>query len=253
MTGSLAHERRTRFTGAALVRLLAAMDDVDTPASQAPFAERLSQWFGWTEAISLSSALTTGPAADVRPLGTAVPSAIEREAVRTRAALVKLLTEDRSPARRGASLRRQPASLTPEPPPAEIDFQVFRERYQDRQAAMDQAIGPLRRRIRSELTGASPALARLAALDTVMEQVVGGRERVLLANVPLWLEQHFERLRRDARETAADASLPPPTDAAWLDTFRHDFRDVLLAELDLRMQPVDGLLDALRRATPDLP
>jgi hypothetical protein len=33
---------------------------------------------------------------------------------------------------------------------------------------------------------------------------------------------------------------------AWLDAFRKDMRSVLLAELDIRFQPVEGLLSALR-------
>ena len=53
--------------------------------------------------------------------------------------------------------------------------------------------------------------------------------------VPELLGQRFERLR-----TAADTS------STWLDSFRRDMRSVLLAELDLRFQPVDALLAALR-------
>ncbi|KAE8755722.1 DUF3348 family protein, partial [Paraburkholderia madseniana] len=32
----------------------------------------------------------------------------------------------------------------------------------------------------------------------------------------------------------------------WLNTFRKDMQSVLLAELDVRLQPVEGLLAALR-------
>jgi hypothetical protein len=46
-----------------------------------------------------------------------------------------------------------------------------------------------------------------------------------------------------ARETQPAAAVTP---GAWLDTFRADMRAVLLAELDVRLQPVDGLLAALR-------
>lgn len=46
-----------------------------------------------------------------------------------------------------------------------------------------------------------------------------------------------------ARETPPAAAVTP---GAWLDTFRADMRAVLLAELDVRLQPVEGLLAALR-------
>jgi hypothetical protein len=112
--------------------------------------------------------------------------------------------------------------------------------------------------VRATLAGASPALAKLAAMDAVMEQVVGERERALLATVPRWLEQHFDRLRRDHGETPADTPAPdappaPGKPAGWQDMFCQDVRGVLLAELDLRLQPVEGLLEALRRASPDSP
>ncbi|CAG9214193.1 conserved hypothetical protein [Burkholderia gladioli] len=44
------------------------------------------------------------------------------------------------------------------------------------------------------------------------------------------------------RARLAQASAPD----SWLDTFRKDMQSVLLAELDLRFQPVGGLLAALR-------
>jgi hypothetical protein len=42
--------------------------------------------------------------------------------------------------------------------------------------------------------------------------------------------------------TRAPAAKP----GAWLDVFREDMQSVLLAELEIRFQPVEGLLAALR-------
>ena len=50
----------------------------------------------------------------------------------------------------------------------------------------------------------------------------------------------------DAAPANAAAPVPAITAGAWLDTFRADMRAVLLAELDVRLQPVEGLLAALR-------
>ena len=49
-----------------------------------------------------------------------------------------------------------------------------------------------------------------------------------------------------APQVRTEAVAPPITAGAWLDTFRADMRAVLLAELDVRLQPVEGLLAALR-------
>jgi hypothetical protein len=71
---------------------------------------------------------------------------------------------------------------------------------------MDNAIGALRQRVRDAVAAASPALAHLATLDVVMEDVVGGRERALLAQVPGLLAQRYERLQAEGAEDLTRAS-----------------------------------------------
>jgi len=133
---------------------------------------------------------------------------------------------------------------------ATSDFAPYRRRYLARQQAMEAGVGSLRSRLRSAMAARSPAMARLASVDVVMAQVLEAREHSLLSAVPGLLERHFERLRKAGEAPAAeeaqtqDTAAPPPD--AWLDVFRKDAQDVLLAELDFRFQPVEGLLDALR-------
>ena len=55
-----------------------------------------------------------------------------------------------------------------------------------------------------------------------------------------------ERLRQAGQATLAANDAQDDTPGAWLDVFRKDMRSVLLAELDVRLQPVEGLLAALR-------
>src|SRR5437868_5770758 len=83
-----------------------------------------------------------------------------------------------------------------------------------------------------------------------LRQRRGASVRSLLGAVPGLLEGHFARLRQ-----AEQAALAAPqatgestalTPGAWLNVFRKDMRSVLLAELDIRLQPVEGLLAALR-------
>lgn len=81
--------RRTGFTGSALTRLLAQLSDTDVPESRQALADRLSQWFSWTDAISLSAALDSD-------LGVAVSGAQgsdcteeAQECARLKAALAK--------------------------------------------------------------------------------------------------------------------------------------------------------------------
>jgi hypothetical protein len=235
--------RRTGFNGSALIRLLSRLTDIDAREPAQPTADRLSQWFGWTDAISLSAALDGAPAT-TQP-GTRAPrNTEESECQRVRTALANAIVEDTT---FGTSKDATP------------DFTPYRRRYLARQQAMEAGLGSLRSRLRSALAAKSPSMARLASVDVVMAQVLEAREHSLLSAVPGILEKHFERLRKASQapdvsdlpdlpdgepETDKDNSAQP--DEAWLAVFRKDAQDVLLAELDFRFQPVEGLLEALR-------
>jgi hypothetical protein len=232
--------RRTGFNGSALIRLLSRLTDIDAREPAQPTADRLSQWFGWTDAISLSAALDGAPAT-TQP-GTRAPrNTEESECQRVRTALANAIVEDTT---FGTSKDATPA------------FTPYRRRYLARQQAMEAGIGSLRSRLRSALAAKSPSMARLASVDVVMAQVLEAREHSLLSAVPGILEKHFERLRKASQapdvpdlpdgETETDKDNSAQPDEAWLAVFRKDAQDVLLAELDFRFQPVEGLLEALR-------
>jgi len=169
-----------------------------------------------------------------QPAGTGTS---EREYARVRGTLSAAIANDRVLA--PAPARGRSRATLPAPVEAPVEYLVYRERYRYLQQAMENGIGTLRTRVRTALAAATPEMARLAVLDAVMERALGARERSLLAGIAGLLESRFERLRQEAQDT-------PAAQAAWLDRFRQDMRDVLLAELDVRLQPVEGLLAALR-------
>jgi hypothetical protein len=98
-------------------------------------------------------------------------------------------------------------------------------RHRSLQQAMAAALEPVRERLRRRLASASPALAELAALDEAMARALAERERTLLPRVTRLLPRSLPRDERVA---------------------------VLLAELDLRLAPLHGLVAAWRQpASPD--
>jgi hypothetical protein len=239
----------TSFTGPALIRLLTRLGGPVAAAPAHGLADGLGEWLGWTDAISLSAALESGTAALPLASQRAGCEAAERDLHRVRSALAKtiaLATPSSAPARPGIG---QPAPVAAAPDSRGAEFSPYRQEYLARQKAMESSIGALRGRLRDTLCQKVPSLARLAAVDAVMEQVVGPREQALLSRVPGMLEKHFERLRAahaPAAAEAADVAAPRHAGEGWLRVFEKDLNDVLLAELDIRMQPVEGLLDALR-------
>ncbi|WP_322092988.1 DUF3348 domain-containing protein [Paraburkholderia bannensis] len=262
---------RTALSGPALVRLLARIGETDVQASQQPLADRLSQWLGWTDAIGLSTVLS----APAPAVATGVRADGEDEAQRClslRSALSKAIVTDAvlAPPRpqpgHGRHARAQQVQEAPDMP---ADYAMFRQSYLALQQKMEADIGDLRTRLRNRLAAQSSAMAKLAALDAVMERSLSVRERTLLGTVPGLLGKYFERLRKADQaaeaakaaeaeteaeaETKAEAGTETPAEAqpqntrsAWLATFRKDMQSLLLAELDVRFQPVEGLLAALR-------
>lgn len=203
------------FAGSELTRLLARLADGPPAGSRPVFAERLAHWLGWVDTIALSSALTPGaalPAKDTPPVSGAPEADVERVRASLEASIAAPCEPGSSPA----------------------DFAPFRRHCIDQQQAMHDAVGALRQRLRQALSLCSPEMARLAAIDAVMDQALAPQERSLLQLVPLRLQAHFERQRR----AAGDGS-------AWLDAFQQDMRLVLRAELAHRLLPAQGLLNTL--------
>jgi hypothetical protein len=210
--------------------LLARLADTEPTPPEGAFADRLGQWLQWTDAISLSSVLNGAPA---KALADASPAAAAPSAA-------SLAAEERECARLRSTLSTGLADAD-----EATDFAGLRRRYLARQQAMEQGVGPLRARLRSRVAAVSPAMAQLAAVDEVMERTLNAQERVLLGRVPAALQTHHDRLRT-AHATVQPDSADAVGEPAWLGGFRKDMQEVLLAELDHRMQPIEGLMAALR-------
>ncbi len=216
----------------ALARRLAAAlpDGVDAPRRD--IAERLGEWLNVAEAIQLHAA---GPAVDAaaaaasrrppRQLPSVLHAALRAELDRVRSVLTRSITT-RPPHR-------------PDPNDLDTEFALFHQRLGDQQRRMEMSIDALREHVRQQLAQSTPAMAQLAAIDAVMDGFFGGREQRLLSQLPAFTKARFAALRRDA------AASDTPDDLRWLQTFAAEFEQTLLAELDLRLQPVTGLIEAL--------
>jgi hypothetical protein len=237
---------RTRFNSSKLVGVLADLAVADVPESKQPFAERLGQWLSFTDALTLFSALNPGPAgaAEVRSGASSSEGAAARQALaRVRGILVEAITGGEGRFEGSASASREAMESV-------ADFAPYHRYYLARQRDMSANIGPLRATLRAALSRQSPALRRLAVLDAVLDQALAARERDLLATVPAFLGRRFEALRQAHQATLAEARTADDPQrwvqpGGWLAEFHGEMQSVLLAELDLRLQPIAGLISAL--------
>lgn len=232
---------RTALNHSSLVRALDGLAVAEVSESKQSFAERLGQWLGFNEALSLYSVLNPGGAELAKSGSKAVePSAIREEFRRVRDNLADALSA--APPAPG----KGDAGPTP-------DFAPYHRHYIARQRQMSTDIGLLRASARTALARRSPALKKLAALDAVMDQALAARERNLLATVPAFLNRRFEHLYAAHKNAlaATDHNAEADTPAlwmqpgGWLATYCGEMQAVLLAELELRLQPVAGLIAAL--------
>lgn len=238
--------QRAGLHGSALVRLLARLQGTEVATLGPSIADRLGQWLSWTDAVSLASVLN-GSVTKAQPQSLPNPTLSsvtkqEAECARVRAALTKAITDDRE----GSAWQAE----------GEQAFEPFRRHGIAQQRAMESAIGPLRASVRTHVARRSPELQRLAEVDAAMEQALASHERRLLGTVPLLLERHFLRLQQ--AQASHEVQVVASTGEAqvphhWLATFLQDMRAVLLAELDLRLLPVEGLLQALRQPIMNTP
>ena len=269
--GSPAESAKSAEITRARTRARAGAGSSAAAPSKQSFAERLGQWLDWTDAIALAAALSRETAA--RPLNdraAAAAKTVADELVRVRNKLADAIVADDlfkagddgvklpkplTGAALGAALgvalnvaMNVPLELAPE-------FSAYRRACLAHQRAMAAGIAPLRGQVRQALAALSPALGRLAALDAVLDEALGDRERHLLSTVPVLLEQHFERLRRAHSTTRFQARGSPsgadPSSAApWLADYGRDMQQLLLAELDVRLQPIEGMVEAMGHECP---
>ena len=223
----------TGLGGPPLVRLLARLAKIEVQASEQALPDRLSQWLGWSDAIALAGALKGGKKLTVPPTGEA---RITCDMVR--AELTQAIQEDelllvRPPVKSRMQARRMIVRND------DPDYVLYRQCYLALQQRMETSIAALRADLRARMAAMGPEMAKLAAIDAVMEQALMEKEYTLFVSVPTKLEAYFTQLRQASQDD--DASDGAKSSNAWLDVFRKDMQGVLLAELDIRMQPAEGL------------
>lgn len=247
---------RTNLHSSNLIRCLADLGIVDVVDPGSAFAERLGHWIHFADAITLSSVHgDTGSAASgssLKPQSAARDaSMIEFERIQT--ILVNSITK---------SFGRNPgkAHITLPVPQLELPLNLtaayvpYRRFYEAHQRDMELTIQPLRFNVRDALGKASPRLRKLAELDAVLERILRDRESKLLSRVPVLLKKRFERLFKEYQQKLVDSQQADNPAAwvqagGWLTQFCSDMQMLLLAEVEFRLQPAMGLIEAFNQDT----
>jgi hypothetical protein len=130
------------------------------------------------------------------------------------------------------------------------DFAPYLRLYAIHQGEMDFNIQKLRVKLRQVLSGRSAELAQLATLDAALGDALAAHTRKLFSLIPGLLGERFQHLFNEHQQALAShqqensPDLPEQT-ARWLEKAYQEMQELLLAELEFRLLPLVGLIEAL--------
>jgi predicted DNA-binding protein (UPF0251 family) len=185
------------------------------------------------------------------------PEALTRHVDKVRAQLEQSISQG-APSGSGLARIDMPPAELDEPIEPKTAYEAYRRFYAAHQRQMEVSIQTLRSQVRGQLSKSAPSLQQLATLDAAFENILSDREAVLLGKVSKMLEKRFAQALKQHLKKQADAlvegsdpaSATTVSPMAWLLPLRQALRTALLAELDTRLQPVLGLLEAFNQNTP---
>jgi hypothetical protein len=129
-------------------------------------------------------------------------------------------------------------------------YEPYRKFYKSRQRGLDIRIQRLQTEIRDAISGLSPSLSQLSRMDKALSEALSEASREIFAVIPKLLEQRFNRLfdlhRSELPENPEVTDIEPwMRPGGWISVFCMEMREFLLAELEVRLQPVVGMIDSL--------
>lgn len=273
---------RASLYSASLVRFLTE-NALLAPARPADdVGQKLGDWLDFRQAIALhgvlnpettSDAQTANLPAHVQRMALIAPEALAKHVDKVRAQLVESITQG-APAGSGLARIDLPAPVLDEPVEIKTAFEPYRRFVAAHQRQMESTVRSLRAQLRLQLSKQGSAGQQLTELDAAFENILAEREAALLAKTSKLLEKRFVQALKAhmqlqaqalpvalAAETAdaanglakaPDAAMddapidtPKADPSSWLMPLRQTIRQALLAELDTRLQPALGLLEAL--------
>ncbi len=251
-----------------LVRLLSDLNISGVEASQSHFSEKFGQLVDLSGSITLSAGLGKFSTVAFEPTHISTQT-IKDEFMRARTALVRFVAKSFVPsAGRTRGKLPTPAEFhahcklngvyadtrSEAPKRHAVAYEPYRKFYVTRQGDLDIKIRHLRSYVKGSISGLSPELAQLSSLDTVLGDVLSAPAREYFAKIPTLLGKRFRRLLNEHwlelpnKPAAGDLELWMKP-GGWISKFCGEMRALLLAEIEVRLQPVLGMIDSLPMAS----
>jgi len=241
-----------------LVRVLSDLAVVDVAFSPGNFAQRLGGLVDFGDSMKLATFHDelSRMAYEHSPNSTS-DEGLKEEVLQVRLALVRVVAESFVPDVGSAQLKIP--TLGPGIPPDQLlTFEPYHRFYAAHQREFESRIQTLQLRVREVASGVSVEMAQLAAMDEAVRDILSMHTRKSLAVVPQLLGKRFDFLLQEHRSQQGDLDAKavdqlPKEDLikawtrpdGWLDKFCKEMQGLLFAELELRLMPILGLVEAI--------
>ena len=215
----------------------------DAEVSHQHFAQRLGQLIDLSDSVNISRVHAQHSATSFTA-STTSEEAITAEFLQVRNAIVASIIKSFE---EGTGLRRIKLPRPGLEPPADAasGYEPYGRFYASHQREMDSKIQQLRKQVREAAQGASAELAQLVVLDEALCNTLTVHSRSFFAAIPGLLARRYAHLLNEytvARES------PQGNSGSWpelLELFCQNMQNLLLAEVEARLLPTQGLIEAL--------
>ncbi len=119
-------------------------------------------------------------------------------------------------------------------------FSAYQRFYAMQQSEIDFKVLKVKSQLRKTLQESYPALSRLIALDSAMGDLIQTNTRGAYVHAHRGLKTRFQYYFKALDENERESLIEP----SWLQSFFKDMQELLLAELELRLQPLYGMIEA---------
>lgn len=249
MTQALPH---VSLDSSRLIRFLTALSVSEAQVSHQQFSDKLGQLINFTDAIALSEAHTQAPELENEGIGE-FSDGITREFLRARSSIVQSAMRSFFPTSGPTRIRWPAIEVEPTKDFAPISALLLKF-YRAQQVDISGKVRGLHQRTREAVAQLSVKLARIAALDAALSDALGTHSQRYFNAVPRLLERRVQHLHHQLLDAQQQEGSPG---AAWSDMceqLRREVQGLLLAEVEVRLLPALGLVEALNQdihAIPD--
>lgn len=243
-----------------LVRLLTELSDTKYSSNGHNLAEQLGRLISVSDSIALSRSLgqlsyQSGKRMDNRENISESAYKVREAVLFSREQMINTIIQSFASEPSGTGIQAPSLAMGTRVEALQT-YEPYQRFYSMHQAEMAGSIQNLRLRVRVGVSEFSTELHQLAELDKILSESLAIHTAKLFNGTPKLLEQRFKQLLEAYRQKTAQVNNTEPRHwlmpGGWLELFYRDMQELLLAELDVRLQPVLGLLEALNEHIPNV-